>query len=199
MEKESKELLVREFIREKVPDWDNEVVATARFKAFSGQKSDWEPRYLFWRDLILTIAHQFNFIFLKPSEIKNQWFSRGGLAPLCLDHVLVFLSTKMFFFFFFVAIFNSLNFVVVLSYNKYHSIQHLMQIEGDIIRRSDMLDPRGGQLSYLFKKLSNLMGTSKKNPDSLLSDDYIALARVLQVYDLNLLSFFRDMTCKVLP
>ncbi|XP_022938857.1 charged multivesicular body protein 7 [Cucurbita moschata] len=145
MEKESKELLVREFIREKVPDWDNELVATARFKAFSGQKSDWEPRYLFWRDLILTIAHQFNFIFLKPSEIKNQWFSRGGLAPLCLDHVL-----------------------------------HLMQIEGDIIRRSDMLDPRGGQLSYLFKKLSNLMGTSKKNLDGLLSDDYIVLACVLQ-------------------
>ncbi|XP_038875996.1 uncharacterized protein LOC120068336 isoform X2 [Benincasa hispida] len=145
MEKESKGSRVREFIREKVPDWDDEVVATARFKAFSGQKSDWEPRYQVWRDLIITIARKFNFIFIKPSEIKNQWFSRGGLSPLCLDHVL-----------------------------------HVMYIEGDIIRRGDMLDPRSGQLSYLFKKLSNLMGTSKKNPDSLLRDDYVVLACVLQ-------------------
>lgn len=145
MEKESKRSRIRDFIREKVPDWDDEVVSTARFKAFSGQKSDWEPRYLFWRGLILTIARQFNFVFIKPSEITNQWFSRGGLAPLCLDHVL-----------------------------------HLMYIEGDIIRRSDMLDPRSGQLSYLFKKLSNLMGASKKNPDSLLRDDYVVLACVLQ-------------------
>lgn len=96
MEKESKRSRIRDFIREKVPDWDDEVVSTARFKAFSGQKSDWEPRYLFWRGLILTIARQFNFVFIKPSEITNQWFSRGGLAPLCLDHVLVFLLTKMF-------------------------------------------------------------------------------------------------------
>uniref|UniRef100_A0A9I9EEH9 Uncharacterized protein n=1 Tax=Cucumis melo TaxID=3656 RepID=A0A9I9EEH9_CUCME len=57
---------------EKVLDWDDEVVATARFKAFSGQKSDWEPRYLFWRDLILTVARQLNFLIIKPSEIKNQ-------------------------------------------------------------------------------------------------------------------------------
>lgn len=71
----------------------------------------------------------------------------------------------------------------------HHSIQHLMYIEGDIIRRSDMLDPRSGQLSYLFKKLSNLMGASKKNPDSLLRDDYVVLACVLQVYALILLSF----------
>lgn len=63
-----------------------------------------------------------------------------------------------------------------------------MYIEGDIIRRSDMLDPRSGQLSYLFKKLSNLMGTSKKNPNGLLRDDYIILASVLKVYALSLLS-----------
>lgn len=100
MESESKGSRVREFIREKVPDWDDELVAIARFKAFSGQKSDWEPRYLFWRDLILAVAHQFNFIFIKPSEMRNQWFSRGGLAPLCLDHVLVLPSTKMIVFYF---------------------------------------------------------------------------------------------------
>ncbi|XP_022146425.1 charged multivesicular body protein 7 [Momordica charantia] len=145
MEKELKGSHVREFIKDKVTDWDDEVVTTARFKAFSGQKSDWEPRYLFWRDLILTIAHKFNFIFIKPIEIRNQWFSQGGLAPLCLDHVL-----------------------------------HQMYIDGDIIIQSDMLDPRSGQLSHLFKKLSNLMGTSKKNPNDLLRDEYVVLASVLK-------------------
>uniref|UniRef100_A0A9I9CL00 Uncharacterized protein n=1 Tax=Cucumis melo TaxID=3656 RepID=A0A9I9CL00_CUCME len=72
MEKESKGSCVREFIRKKVPNWDDEVVATARFKAFSRQKSYWEPKYLFWRDLILIVAHQFKFLIIKPDEIKNQ-------------------------------------------------------------------------------------------------------------------------------
>ncbi|KAA0050041.1 charged multivesicular body protein 7 isoform X1 [Cucumis melo var. makuwa] len=46
MEKKSKSSSVREFIREKVPDWDDEVVAKAQFKAFSGQKSDCRHRHL---------------------------------------------------------------------------------------------------------------------------------------------------------
>ncbi|KAJ7977758.1 Charged multivesicular body protein 7 [Quillaja saponaria] len=79
---------VREFIVKEVPDWDDEVVATARFKAFSGQRSDWEPKYLFWRDLIIKIARHFGFLLIRPSEVKSDWFNRGGLTPLCIDHVL---------------------------------------------------------------------------------------------------------------
>ncbi|KAG1328317.1 charged multivesicular body protein 7 [Cocos nucifera] len=44
---------VEEVVRREVPDWDDEVASAARFKAFSGQRSDWEHRFLFWRDLIL--------------------------------------------------------------------------------------------------------------------------------------------------
>ncbi|KAH7856710.1 hypothetical protein Vadar_004539 [Vaccinium darrowii] len=72
-----------------VADWDNEVMATARFKAFSGQRSDWEPKYAFWRDLILKVASHLGVFFFHPSEVKNIWFSRGGLSPLCLDGVLL--------------------------------------------------------------------------------------------------------------
>ncbi|KAF3436620.1 hypothetical protein FNV43_RR23712 [Rhamnella rubrinervis] len=79
---------VRELIRKEVPDWDDEVVARARFKAFSGQRPDWEPIYLFWRDLIFTIARHLGLVILRPSQIKD-WFNRGGLTPLCLDHVLL--------------------------------------------------------------------------------------------------------------
>ncbi|XP_030539703.1 charged multivesicular body protein 7 isoform X1 [Rhodamnia argentea] len=76
------------FIRREVPDWDDEVVATARFKAFSGQRSDWEPRYQFWRDLILRIARRFGLLLIEPSQVMKEWFNRGGLTPLCVDHVL---------------------------------------------------------------------------------------------------------------
>ncbi|KAK1317372.1 hypothetical protein QJS10_CPA05g00062 [Acorus calamus] len=31
-----------EFIRREVPDWDDDIVSAARFKALSGQRSDWE-------------------------------------------------------------------------------------------------------------------------------------------------------------
>ncbi|XP_034908658.1 uncharacterized protein [Populus alba] len=79
---------VKEFIRKQVPDWDDEIMATARFKAFSGQRSDWEPKYLFWKDLILKIARHLDLFIIQPSQVKEEWFNRGGLTPLCLDHVL---------------------------------------------------------------------------------------------------------------
>ncbi|XP_044493257.1 charged multivesicular body protein 7 [Mangifera indica] len=79
---------VSEFITNEVPDWSDDVVTSARFKAFSGQRSDWEPKFQFWRDLILKIACHFDLLIIHPSKIKNEWFNRGGLTPLCLDHVL---------------------------------------------------------------------------------------------------------------
>ncbi|KAJ6940706.1 charged multivesicular body protein 7 isoform X3 [Populus alba x Populus x berolinensis] len=79
---------VKEFIRKQVPDWDDEIMATARFKAFSGQRSDWEPKYFFWKDLILKIARHLDLFIIQPSQVKEEWFNRGGLTPLCLDHVL---------------------------------------------------------------------------------------------------------------
>ncbi|KAK0583310.1 hypothetical protein LWI29_035600 [Acer saccharum] len=79
---------VSEYIEKEVPDWNDDVIATARFKAFSGQRSDWELKFQFWRDLILKIARHFDLLVVHSSQIKNEWFNRGGLTPLCLDDVL---------------------------------------------------------------------------------------------------------------
>ncbi|KAI4301607.1 hypothetical protein L6164_034868 [Bauhinia variegata] len=79
---------VRDFIVKEVADWDDEMLASARFKAFSGQRSDWESKFHFWRDLIIKISRYFGLLIINPSQVKNDWFNRGGLTPLCLDDVL---------------------------------------------------------------------------------------------------------------
>lgn len=80
---------VEAFIREEVVDWDDETKSRARFKALSGQRSDWEPLYLFWRDLILKVARHRRIFIIRPSDVKRLWFRRGGVSPLCLDRVLL--------------------------------------------------------------------------------------------------------------
>ncbi|KAJ0980042.1 hypothetical protein J5N97_015516 [Dioscorea zingiberensis] len=80
--------MVEELVRREVPDWDDEEASTARFKAFSGQRSDWEHKFLFWRDLIIKIARHLGICIIDASEVKNVWFSREGLTPLCINHVL---------------------------------------------------------------------------------------------------------------
>ncbi|KAL6968757.1 hypothetical protein U1Q18_034550 [Sarracenia purpurea var. burkii] len=64
--------LIGEFIRKEVADWDDEVMATARFKAFSGQRSDWEPKYYFWRDLILKVAAHLGVFLFHPLEVSSR-------------------------------------------------------------------------------------------------------------------------------
>lgn len=83
-----------DFIRTQIPDWDDDVIATARFKAFSGQRSDWEARFQFWRDLIIKVAEHLGRIIIDTEEVKNKWFVRGGLTPLCLNDVLMWRSSK---------------------------------------------------------------------------------------------------------
>nr|GMD70893.1 charged multivesicular body protein 7 isoform X1 [Ipomoea batatas] len=81
---------VKEFLKKEVPEWDDEANVRARFKAFSGQRCDWEPLYLFWRDLILKVARHLRVFIIRPSQLKMIWFSRAdGLSPLCLDRVLL--------------------------------------------------------------------------------------------------------------
>ncbi|PWA96469.1 SNF7 family protein [Artemisia annua] len=64
------EVEVKEFILQQVPDWDSDVMISARFKAFSGQKSDWEPRFHFWKDLIIKIARHLNTFIIRPSVLE---------------------------------------------------------------------------------------------------------------------------------
>ncbi|XP_047953030.1 uncharacterized protein LOC125200052 [Salvia hispanica] len=79
------------FVREEVEDWDDEVKSRARFKALSGQRSDWEARYCFWRDLIVKTARHLRILVIRPSRLSGLWFRRrpDGLSPLCLDQVLL--------------------------------------------------------------------------------------------------------------
>ncbi|KAL6525850.1 hypothetical protein OROMI_030245 [Orobanche minor] len=77
------------FIRKEVGDWDDEGMSRVRFKALSGQRSDWEPLYRFWRDLILKVARHLRIFIIRPSHVNRLWFNRAGLSPLCLDRVLL--------------------------------------------------------------------------------------------------------------
>lgn len=80
---------VADFVRKEVSDWDDEVKGRARFKALSGQRSDWESLYLFWRDLIIKVARHLRIFLIHPSHVQCLWFRRNGLSPLCLHRVLV--------------------------------------------------------------------------------------------------------------
>ncbi|XP_078435968.1 SNF7 family protein isoform X2 [Wolffia australiana] len=82
-------MAVEEAVKCEVSDWDDDVAWAARFKAFSGQRDDWLPRYFFWRDLIVRVARRLGVISFRSSEVKEVWFARGGLTPLCLHHVLI--------------------------------------------------------------------------------------------------------------
>lgn len=70
---------VKEFIRREVSDWDDEVVAMARFKAFSGQRSDWEIRFQFWRDLILKVSRHFGVFIIDPVQVWSIAFDLRGI------------------------------------------------------------------------------------------------------------------------
>nr|XP_043621566.1 charged multivesicular body protein 7 isoform X1 [Erigeron canadensis] len=128
---------VREIIEKEVPDWDSDVMTSARFKAFSGQKSDWEPRYHFWRDLIIKIANHLDIFIIRPSVVKNVWFNKGGLIPLCIDDVLV----------------------------EMYNCGELLSCSSDVI------DPKSGQLTRLFRKVRHFLPLSKPAFSS--EDDYI--------------------------
>ncbi|XP_073143192.1 uncharacterized protein [Henckelia pumila] len=79
---------VADFVRREVSDWDDEVKERARFKALSGQRSDWEPLYIFWRDLIVKVARHLRIFVIRPSRVQSLWFRRNGLSPLCLHGIL---------------------------------------------------------------------------------------------------------------
>lgn len=79
---------IEEIVKKEVADWDDEVISTARFKALTGQRCDWETKFQFWRNLIINISRRLGLITIKSSEVKNVWFVRGGLTPLCIDQVL---------------------------------------------------------------------------------------------------------------
>ncbi|KAK9670713.1 hypothetical protein RND81_13G219900 [Saponaria officinalis] len=133
------EVKVREYIKEAVPDWEEAEKVKARFKAFSGQRCDWEPQFCFWRDLILNISRRFNLLFISPSHLKHRCFNRSALTPLCLDNLEMYRS-------------------------------------GDLLRITDLEDPKTGRLSQLFKKMMRL----RPSPPTDVLNDRLILLTTLQ-------------------
>eukprot|EP00249_Psilotum_nudum_P016223 c25727_g1_i1 orf=436-1713(-) len=80
---------LRSFIESEVPEWNDDVVGRTLVKAFSGQRTDWEGRFQFWKELVIKVARHLRLIVIDTDIVKNKWFLRGGLTPLCLDQVLV--------------------------------------------------------------------------------------------------------------
>lgn len=59
------------FLRTEVPDWDDEVVSRARYKGFTGQRTDWENRLQFWKDLVVKSARELGLVAIEPSKVRD--------------------------------------------------------------------------------------------------------------------------------
>lgn len=182
---ESESERVRELIGKAVGDWDDPVMTRARFKAFSGQRSDWEPVYLFWRDLILCVARQLGVFFISPSRLNTHWFNRGGLAPLCLSTVLVSLPIVY-------ACFGCGLGLGTSTFSWFlvcWLFQFEMYNEGEVVLSVDLVDPTAGRLSQIFSRLSNSMamlsrtGTRRTTPELLMSQDRLILTSLLKAFN----------------
>ncbi|XP_002989143.2 charged multivesicular body protein 7 [Selaginella moellendorffii] len=83
------EVEVRTLVEREVPGWaEDDVKVDALFKAFSGQREDWQGRLDFWRALIVKLARHLGLIVIDGREVQLRWFLRDGLLPLCLNDVL---------------------------------------------------------------------------------------------------------------
>lgn len=60
---------VEEAVKAEAPDWGDDAAWGARFRAFSGQRADWAPRYLFWRDLFIRVARRLGVLTIRSSEV----------------------------------------------------------------------------------------------------------------------------------
>lgn len=78
-----------DFLEKEVPDWKDGDFAWARFKAFSGQKQDWEETLNFWTDLIIKVARHLDLVVIDTLMVQQKWFIRDGVVPMGLQHVLL--------------------------------------------------------------------------------------------------------------
>ncbi|KAJ4804077.1 Charged multivesicular body protein 7 [Rhynchospora pubera] len=71
-------------------NWDDDAAwDSGRMKALSGQRSDWEPLFLFWRRLILLVASRLRISLIPASRVKSVWFRRrSAVSPLSIPQVL---------------------------------------------------------------------------------------------------------------
>lgn len=69
--KERRESPLAAFLRAEVPDWDDEVVVRARYKAFTGQRTDWENRLQFWKSLVVKSARHLGLVAIDPTQVSE--------------------------------------------------------------------------------------------------------------------------------
>ncbi|BBN13895.1 charged multivesicular body protein 7 [Marchantia polymorpha subsp. ruderalis] len=81
--------LLQAFLEQEWPEWRDDDFARARFKAFTGQKQDWEERINFWRDAIVKVARHLDLLIIDTKEVQQKWFVRDGVVPMGLKLVLL--------------------------------------------------------------------------------------------------------------
>jgi charged multivesicular body protein 7 len=80
---------VAAFLEAEVPDWGDEVISRARYKAFTGQRADYEARLQFWKTLVVKCARHLNLVVIDANVVQQKWYLREGVTPLGIATVLV--------------------------------------------------------------------------------------------------------------
>ncbi|CAK9868737.1 unnamed protein product [Sphagnum jensenii] len=79
---------VAAFLEAEVPDWGDEVISRARYKAFTGQRADYEARLQFWKTLVVKCARHLNLVVIDANMVQQKWYLREGVTPLGIATVL---------------------------------------------------------------------------------------------------------------
>ncbi|KAL5222040.1 hypothetical protein ABZP36_026753 [Zizania latifolia] len=164
--------------------WDDPdgVELRARFKAFTGQRGDWpQPKLLFWKGLLLRVARRLRLCSAPAHLVTGVWFSRpGGLTPLCLPQVLVSIHDEL--------IYISVNFLSnggqILS-----SFQEEMRADGEILLKSELIDPTAGTLYQLVRRVSQMAVVSKQ---TIVQDDIVVFKSLVEERAAEIVGPLRD-------
>jgi charged multivesicular body protein 7 len=70
---------VAAFLEAEVPDWGDEVISRARYKAFTGQRADYEARLQFWKTLVVKCARHLNLVVIDANMVRVRFFSSHHL------------------------------------------------------------------------------------------------------------------------
>lgn len=75
MDEEQNRVKIKDWLLKQLgKDWEDDEKMRPKFKGFSGQRSDWEPNYFFWKDLIIKLSRHLGVFFVTPSQVKVKVF-----------------------------------------------------------------------------------------------------------------------------
>jgi charged multivesicular body protein 7 len=70
----AEESRVAAFLEAEVPDWGDEIISRARYKAFTGQRADYEARLQFWKTLVVKCARHLNLVVIDANMVRVRFF-----------------------------------------------------------------------------------------------------------------------------